>query len=96
MKYAVRAAVVEYLLELLLCPGWKLRASTDTTGTLSLLTVLAAAGAAVAAAGQLMRSLAMWEAGASFTHLIQHSKRAEHVLVTSGVYALSRHPSYVQ
>lgn len=44
--------------------------------------------------GQLFRSLAMKQAGTSFNHLVQTTKKEDHVLVTRGVYAISRHPSY--
>jgi protein-S-isoprenylcysteine O-methyltransferase len=36
----------------------------------------------------------MAEAGQSFNHIVQHRRGREHVLVTSGVYAAFRHPSY--
>jgi len=44
--------------------------------------------------GQVARSTAMAKAGRSFNHLVQSTKRDDHVLVTSGIYAFSRHPSY--
>lgn len=44
--------------------------------------------------GQVARSAAMAKAGRSFNHLVQSTKRDDHVLVTSGIYAFSRHPSY--
>ena len=44
--------------------------------------------------GQAARSLAMARAGSSFNHLVQSTKRDDHVLVTTGIYAFSRHPSY--
>ena len=44
--------------------------------------------------GQAVRSLAMVQAGANFTHTIQRRKREGHVLVTRGVYSVLRHPSY--
>ncbi|OCT53189.1 Protein-S-isoprenylcysteine O-methyltransferase [Cladophialophora carrionii] len=44
--------------------------------------------------GQLVRSAAMRTAKTSFNHIVQWTKRADHVLVTDGVYAFSRHPSY--
>ncbi|KAF4580982.1 protein-S-isoprenylcysteine O-methyltransferase [Ophiocordyceps camponoti-floridani] len=44
--------------------------------------------------GQAVRSCAMLQAGASFNHRVQTKKAGSHVLVTSGVYALLRHPSY--
>ena len=44
--------------------------------------------------GQTFRSLAMKQAGSSFNHLVQSTKKDNHVLVKSGVYAVSRHPAY--
>lgn len=44
--------------------------------------------------GQIFRSLAMKQAGTSFNHIVQSSKKEDHVLVTSGVYRISRHPAY--
>lgn len=44
--------------------------------------------------GQAFRSLAMKQAGTSFNHIVQSSKKEDHVLVTSGVYRVSRHPAY--
>lgn len=44
--------------------------------------------------GQIVRTLAMAQAGTNFTHTIQYRKREEHVLVKDGVYAVLRHPSY--
>lgn len=44
--------------------------------------------------GQFVRSLAMIQAGQSFNHVVQFRKNPTHSLVTSGIYAFSRHPSY--
>src|SRR5947207_3052937 len=44
--------------------------------------------------GQFFRSVAMIEAASNFSHQIATEKRSTHTLVTSGVYALVRHPSY--
>lgn len=46
-------------------------------------------------AAQMIRSMAMATAGESFNHLIQTSKKENHVLVTHGIYSIFRHPSYV-
>ena len=45
--------------------------------------------------GQFIRSAAMATAGTNFNHLIQSTKKDNHLLVTRGVYAVSRHPSYL-
>ena len=46
------------------------------------------------AGGQLVRSLAMIHCGRNFSHKVQTYRRAEHELVTHGVYSIMRHPSY--
>ncbi|OAP58305.1 hypothetical protein AYL99_07395 [Fonsecaea erecta] len=51
-------------------------------------------GATLIVVGQLVRSAAMRQAKTNFNHVVQWTKRADHVLVTDGVYAFSRHPSY--
>jgi protein-S-isoprenylcysteine O-methyltransferase len=44
--------------------------------------------------GQVVRSMAMRGAGESFNHIVQSTKRSSHKLVTTGIYAYLRHPSY--
>jgi protein-S-isoprenylcysteine O-methyltransferase len=44
--------------------------------------------------GQACRTLAMATAGTNFNHTPQKTKQNGHELVTSGIYAYSRHPSY--
>ena len=44
--------------------------------------------------GQVVRSAAMRQAKTNFNHIVQFYKKDDHVLVTDGVYSLSRHPSY--
>ncbi|CAI6092038.1 unnamed protein product [Clonostachys chloroleuca] len=56
--------------------------------------VLMAAGLVMTIGGQVIRSLAMLQAGASFNHLVQTRKAESHVLVTTGLYSVLRHPSY--
>ena len=45
--------------------------------------------------GQYVRSVAMATAGKSFNHLVQSTKKGDHRLITHGIYAFSRHPSYL-
>lgn len=45
--------------------------------------------------GEALRKLSMFTAASNFTHHVQFRKRHGHTLVTHGVYALFRHPSYV-
>jgi len=79
---ALAAAVFEYAVEALLCPALKLRPWTVCVGF------------AICVFGQSLRSLAMFTAGANFTHVIAVDKKDEHVLVTNGIYRVSRHPGY--
>lgn len=44
--------------------------------------------------GQATRTVAMAQAGSNFNHLVQSKRKQGHVLVTSGIYAWLRHPSY--
>ena len=45
-------------------------------------------------AGQFIRSLAMWQCGENFNHLIMEKHIENHRLVKNGVYYYLRHPSY--
>lgn len=51
-------------------------------------------GFLVVVVGQLVRSAAMIQAGRSFNHTIQRKRATSHALVTDGIYAHLRHPSY--
>ncbi|KAI9675407.1 MAG: hypothetical protein M1817_001311 [Caeruleum heppii] len=51
-------------------------------------------GLAMVTVGQLTRSMAMAQAGTNFNHTVQTTRRREHELVTKGIYAYLRHPSY--
>ena len=84
-EYCVAAAAsfVEYWIEYLLFPNMK---------SLHLISIV---GAVIVICGELLRKVAMFTAGSNFTHIVQTRKRDHHKLVTSGVYALFRHPSYV-
>lgn len=44
--------------------------------------------------GQVIRSTAMAQAGTNFNHTVQMQKNYGHELVTDGMYAWLRHPSY--
>ncbi|KKZ62419.1 protein-S-isoprenylcysteine O-methyltransferase [[Emmonsia] crescens] len=46
------------------------------------------------AVGQVVRSLAMVQAGTNFTHTVQSRRREGHTLVKDGIYSILRHPSY--
>ncbi|KFM64833.1 Protein-S-isoprenylcysteine O-methyltransferase, partial [Stegodyphus mimosarum] len=45
--------------------------------------------------GELVRKGAMFTAGTNFNHIIQSHREEGHVLVSHGLYAWCRHPSYV-
>lgn len=74
--------VVEYLFWCWFSPSVKLYSSIQ------------AVGLGLCLFGELFRKAAMYTAGTNFTHLIQYQRRREHVLVTSGIYSICRHPSY--
>lgn len=57
--------------------------------------LLSVLGLAVVAGGEILRKMAMWQAGTNFNHYVRHVKEDGHILITSGVYGLFRHPSYV-
>jgi len=57
--------------------------------------LISMAGLTVCIVGEIVRKLAMFHAGRSFNHLVQDTKAEDHILVTSGIYSLCRHPSYV-
>lgn len=45
--------------------------------------------------GEIIRKTSMFTASRSFTHLVQYEKNDNHKLVTHGIYAYARHPSYM-
>ncbi|KAF7594515.1 hypothetical protein BBP40_008962 [Aspergillus hancockii] len=51
-------------------------------------------GLALMVVGQIVRTLAMAQAGSNFNHTVQVERKEDHILVTHGVYAVLRHPSY--
>lgn len=81
------AAFLECLLVSLLFPG-------RSWAPLHSGPVLLALGLAMVAVGQVVRTVAMLEAGASFNHHVQTRKADTHTLVTTGIYGVFRHPSY--
>lgn len=51
-------------------------------------------GVCIMLLGQVVRSVAMWTCGDSFSHIIADEKTDEHKLITHGIYSILRHPSY--
>lgn len=56
---------------------------------------ISAIGVVMCTFGEVLRKAAMYTARTNFNHTVQFVKRADHELVTHGVYSLCRHPSYV-
>eukprot|EP00096_Caligus_rogercresseyi_P014229 TRINITY_DN6727_c0_g1_i1.p1 TRINITY_DN6727_c0_g1~~TRINITY_DN6727_c0_g1_i1.p1 ORF type:complete len:278 (+),score=45.81 TRINITY_DN6727_c0_g1_i1:39-872(+) len=57
--------------------------------------VLSGLGVLLCLLGDGIRKTAMLQAGASFNHIVQSDRKGDHILITEGLYSLSRHPSYV-
>lgn len=74
--------ILEYCVEYYFFPGLKTSSTHIVVGLIGVII------------GQFFRTAAMYTAGSNFDHKIERNKRDEHVLITSGVYAFSRHPSY--
>jgi len=75
---------LEYFIQLWLLPEFKHG-----------FTMVSYAGLGICLLGELIRKLAMLQAGRNFNHIVQSNKADEHQLVTNGVYSLCRHPSYL-
>lgn len=56
--------------------------------------ITVAAGLILVIVGQTVRSIAMKQAGTNFNHIVAIERKESHVLVTNGMYAFFRHPSY--
>lgn len=66
-------------------PGWQSKIHSP---------VAILAGIIMVLVGQMVRSIAMAQAGTNFNHTVQSKKNEGHELVTHGLYAFFRHPSY--
>lgn len=51
-------------------------------------------GLMLAVLGQYIRTVAMYTAAQSFSHILKRRKEKDHILVTTGLYSKFRHPSY--
>ncbi|KAJ3896077.1 Isoprenylcysteine carboxyl methyltransferase family-domain-containing protein [Lentinula edodes] len=76
------SAVLEYIVTLYFIPSLKTRAWVSILGMIMVLL------------GQFMRSAAMIHASTNFSHSLAFKKLESHRLVTDGIYAWCRHPSY--
>eukprot|EP00899_Mesostigma_viride_P005891 jgi/Mesvir1/15302/Mv06511-RA.1 len=83
---AMGCACLEYWLERAFCPGLKSGAMCSICSITGILMVVT---------GELMRKTAMITARRNFTHSIKHTRRADHRLVTEGIYRYIRHPGYL-
>nr|CAG4638704.1 EOG090X0CFU [Cyclestheria hislopi] len=83
--YGIAATMswLEFFIELLVFPYLK------TLNWISYVGIMICLG------GEVIRKTAMLTAGSNFDHLIRTRKEEDHKLVTTGIYSLSRHPSYV-
>ncbi|XP_046454900.1 protein-S-isoprenylcysteine O-methyltransferase-like [Daphnia pulex] len=83
--YGIAALIswIEYWTEFWLFPGFK------NAYWISMLGLLLCIG------GEVLRKTAMLTAFHNFDHLIRTRREEQHQLVTTGIYSLCRHPSYV-
>ncbi|KAL2848826.1 Isoprenylcysteine carboxyl methyltransferase family-domain-containing protein [Aspergillus pseudoustus] len=73
---------------------WPRNSYFEFTGPICGVKVQVVLGLALMAVGQVVRTLAMAQAGSNFNHTVQVERKEGHTLVKHGVYALLRHPSY--
>lgn len=84
-RQAHTIALLETCITSYFFPGWQARVNPPWTIALGLGMILV---------GQIVRSLAMVQAGTNFNHQVQSEKNEGHELVTTGLYAYFRHPAY--
>jgi len=82
---ALLAGVVEFLIESFLFPSFKRSTIGEVVSWVGLLLVIG---------GQAVRSISMFTAASNFTHQVAETKQPNHQLITHGIYAICRHPSY--
>ncbi|KAJ3810120.1 Isoprenylcysteine carboxyl methyltransferase family-domain-containing protein [Lentinula lateritia] len=96
------SAVLEYIVTLYFMPSFKTRAWVSILGMFPVcsfsvllhLTTEQCTGMVMVLLGQFMRSAAMIHASTNFSHSLAFRKLESHRLVTDGIYAWCRHPSY--
>ncbi|KAF2277044.1 ICMT-domain-containing protein [Westerdykella ornata] len=78
-------AFLETIITSYFFPGWQARVNPPSVIALGIFMIVV---------GQTVRSWAMAQAGTNFNHQVQSEKNEGHELVTRGLYAWFRHPSY--
>jgi protein-S-isoprenylcysteine O-methyltransferase len=84
-QIAHSVALFETIFTSYFLPGWQSKVHSP---------LLILAGISMVLVGQVVRSTAMAQAGTNFNHQVQSKKNDGHELVTRGLYAYFRHPSY--
>ncbi|KAJ1434221.1 Isoprenylcysteine carboxyl methyltransferase family-domain-containing protein, partial [Ochromonadaceae sp. CCMP2298] len=79
---AALASWVEFWVEFSIFGGSKMSFFVSGVGLLLLL------------GGQTVRTVAMWQCGENFAHIIMSERRQGHKLVKTGIYSVLRHPAY--
>ncbi|XP_046918013.1 protein-S-isoprenylcysteine O-methyltransferase isoform X1 [Dermatophagoides farinae] len=82
---ALYISLAEFCIESMFFTDWKFIFHPYITYT----------GLFICIAGDGLRKLAMFTAGHNFTHVIQVDYFSDHQLITTGIYSIFRHPSYV-
>lgn len=82
---ALYISLAEFCIESMFFTDWKFIFHPYITYT----------GLFICIAGDGLRKLAMFTAGYNFTHVIQVDYFSDHQLITTGIYSIFRHPSYV-
>ncbi|KAJ4298180.1 farnesyl cysteine-carboxyl methyltransferase [Kalmusia sp. IMI 367209] len=84
-RQAHTVAFIETTVTSYFFPAWQARVNPPS---------IVALGVVMIVVGQVVRSLAMVQAGTNFNHQVQQQKNEGHELVTTGLYSVFRHPSY--
>ncbi|KAL2872646.1 protein-S-isoprenylcysteine carboxyl O-methyltransferase [Aspergillus lucknowensis] len=85
------SAAVEFLLAYYF---WPRNSYFEATGPICGIKLQVVLGLALIILGQVVRTMAMAQAGSNFNHTVQVERKEGHTLVQHGVYAVLRHPSY--
>lgn len=82
-QIALGASLLEYAVEAYFFPRVK-----------RVLAPMSMLGLCLCILGLVVRAIGMWTTGSNFTHKVAEHKRADHALVTTGIYSVLRHPAY--